>query len=1040
MAPSGTFMQIRDLYLQKRQIGQRLKREVFNFACETFIVIVDGIEWVATVPRRSKPDDLVSMRFSAGNEVERTLVGMLGSGAKEESLKRYIREGLAMKTNEYKERVVSAEARVPAHMQIIKNAAALPPAAAEWGLPGSQHAAGSLPEHSSGLCTMPGVPARSTALSEHAASSFALHLCATSVITSQAASAADRTMTTGGDAAMVDPVKHGGTGDAGEYGVSEDGTEVSGAGQSNGLAPSEAGEQSEELVHRGFGVCNETRKRKRAPNMTRLVADDEEQQREMDRGHNDTDDAAPRYPRMAGQQDELPLPSPRFPCTVRQQEGGASATVQLPPPAPGDAHGGEAAALPSPSAAGPAAIAGPQFPCTVRQQEGGASATVQLPPPAPEDARGDEAAALPSPSAAGPAAIASPRFLCTVRQQEGGASATVQLPPTAPGDTHGGEAAAQAADERRLLPNDEAHLEREIHRMAGDKAAAIFQRGDLPAWQGGLPWLTHEGRLRLSNGTGRRMMVKLDKPPFVGRRCTWTCSLAEGCRLLQSCHWSRTSSCGRLLLGQSLLLQLLLQQQMMPKQVMQAEPTEAVRQGQPGQIIFLHGNTVHAGAAGKAGTWSPHLHCWPMNGLGRACVLSTLGLDGQTGRVAPSPAFLHLPSCKLDMKLHQLLHLAERIEHLGPSFTTAMWGYESLWNHLVKLMKNKQYSEATCMRSWIHKESVILAAERLPEGLCSFEPPQDAVSAGKLTHQQKAYWTVTNSTGPSVDTISRNAAIGFKQARRETLPEGFLLEMHETYLRHSTDYSDLFGVFTAWLWEQWTDDTTPGPFLSDYLSHLRLRTHSRRTLLHRDSHGSVSMRNKVLAKCCLSELWCQDVWVQPGLLLGSKPVSGIHLAGRFLEKLVAIKLNNNVALTAFDSNKPKTSQACWFITRRCNSSDKMWAGKVLGLYRYRLPLNRDKFDVVLEVEWHAPLLGNNSDAEVAVDQFMNVPLVDARAASVSNTGSRYYLAEDVAPCRVHILPHPSKRGALCVLSRSYSFMRVAGWEALQPQTPWARSR
>ncbi|EFJ40507.1 hypothetical protein VOLCADRAFT_108122 [Volvox carteri f. nagariensis] len=313
-------------------------------------------------------------------------------------------------------------------------------------------------------------------------------------------------------------------------------------------------------------------------------------------------------------------------------EGGASATVQLPPTAPGDTHGGEAAALPSPSAAGPAAIAGPRFPCT----EGGASATVQLPPTAPGDTHGGEAAALPSPSAAGPAAIAGPRFPCT----EGGASATVQLPPTAPGDTHGGEAAAQAADERRrLLPNDEAHLEREIHRMA----API-----------------------------RRQTLHVDMQPGRGMSFVAIVPLEQDLEL-----W----------------------QQMMPKQVMQAEPTEAVR--------------------------------------------------------------------------------------------------------------------------------------------------QDAVSAGKLTHQQKAYWTVTNSTGPSVDTISRNAAIGFKQAQHETLPEGFLLEMHETYLRHSTDYSDLFGVFTAWLWEQWTDDTTPGPFLSDYLSHLRLRTHSRRTLLHRDSHGSVSMRNKV---------------------------------------------------------------------------------------------------------------------------------------------------------------------------------------------------
>ncbi|EFJ39828.1 hypothetical protein VOLCADRAFT_100505, partial [Volvox carteri f. nagariensis] len=88
-------------------------------------------------------------------------------------------------------------------------------------------------------------------------------------------------------------------------------------------------------------------------------------------------------------------------------EGGDSATAQLPLPAPEDARGGEAAALPSPSAAGPAAMPGPRH--TAGHQEGGDSATAQLPPPAPEDARGGEAAALPSPSAAGPAAMPGPR-------------------------------------------------------------------------------------------------------------------------------------------------------------------------------------------------------------------------------------------------------------------------------------------------------------------------------------------------------------------------------------------------------------------------------------------------------------------------------------------------------------------------------------------------------------------------------------------------------------------------------------------------------
>ena len=97
------------------------------------------------------------------------------------------------------------------------------------------------------------------------------------------------------------------------------------------------------------------------------------------------------------------------------------------------------------------------------------------------------------------------------------------------------------------------------------------------------------------------------------------------------------------------------------------------------------------------------------------------------------------------------------------------------------------------------------------------------------------------------------------------------------------------------------------------------------------------------------------------------------------------------------------------------------------------------FDVILEVEWYAPLLGEGGGNDVAVDPFMNVPLVDARPASVTNTDSRYHLAVDAAPCRVHLLPHPSKRGALCVLSKSFSFMRVAGWVPLRPQTPWARS-
>jgi hypothetical protein len=206
---------------------------------------------------------------------------------------------------------------------------------------------------------------------------------------------------------------------------------------------------------------------------------------------------------------------------------------------------------------------------------------------------------------------------------------------------------------------------------------------------------------------------------------------------------------------------------------------------------------------------------------------------------------IHLPSCELDMKLHQLLHLAERIQHLGPSYTTAMWGYESLWHHLVQLMKNKQFPEATCMRSWIQMESAILAAEHVADRCVFYEPPRDVGSEGTLTFQQKAYWTVTNTQAPSIDFTSRPAGAGFKQARRQTLDDGRLIEIHVMYLRHSDDYSRLFGIFTAWLWEQWTADATPGCYLLNLLSPLPLRTHSRKALLVQDSTGRVDFKNKV---------------------------------------------------------------------------------------------------------------------------------------------------------------------------------------------------
>lgn len=42
-------------------------------------------------------------------------------------------------------------------------------------------------------------------------------------------------------------------------------------------------------------------------------------------------------------------------------------------------------------------------------------------------------------------------------------------------------------------------------------------------------------------------------------------------------------------------------------------------------------------------------------------------------------AWCHLCCTELDIKMHELLHAVERIKHLGPAWTTAMWVFEAMW-------------------------------------------------------------------------------------------------------------------------------------------------------------------------------------------------------------------------------------------------------------------------------------------------------------------------------------------------------------------------
>jgi hypothetical protein len=195
---------------------------------------------------------------------------------------------------------------------------------------------------------------------------------------------------------------------------------------------------------------------------------------------------------------------------------------------------------------------------------------------------------------------------------------------------------------------------------------------------------------------------------------------------------------------------------------------------------------------------------------------------------------------------------------------------------------------------------------------------------------------------------------------------------------------------------------------------------------------------QVFGVLCLQELWPEyGLWLpydEAGK--GWERRYSLRLEDSFTEVLESITLNGDMRLTPAGDGV-KSQQSCWFLARRCKAAaDQPWVGKVMKIYRYRSPMSPDinsSHDILLEVEWHAPILDQHS--QVVLDKGMNVPLVAAAAASQSEVQTRYWLAQGVAPVRVLVEPHPTNKRQMCVLSESFSFMRVAGWEPLSPVIP-----
>lgn len=54
----------------------------------------------------------------------------------------------------------------------------------------------------------------------------------------------------------------------------------------------------------------------------------------------------------------------------------------------------------------------------------------------------------------------------------------------------------------------------------------------------------------------------------------------------------------------------------------------------------------------------------------------------------------HLPASEQDTKLHNLKHLAQQVERLGPNWVVACWFFEQLYGRITKYIGNAAYFTA----------------------------------------------------------------------------------------------------------------------------------------------------------------------------------------------------------------------------------------------------------------------------------------------------------------------------------------------------------
>lgn len=351
----------------------------------------------------------------------------------------------------------------------------------------------------------------------------------------------------------------------------------------------------------------------------------------------------------------------------------------------------------------------------------------------------------------------------------------------------------------------------------------------------------------------------------------------------------------------------------------------------------------------------------------------------------------YLPSSELDMKLHNLLHLVEKILIVGPAWVSSMFVYESLWAVLVHWATNKETPELTIMRSFADFEFAYLTLINLPDGGQMDASKQLLKELDDKTALHDL-WLPARISSEELEAVVQHADFkaGFCLSGHDS-SNTLLVHLHLLYL--STD--DQYRM-------EWDD------YAQYYRSNAPPTDKSRIT---KGKNGGYVFPSNILCPALAS--WCNDRGYRLWLADNNKPEPQCCIdmyAASFW------RMSLGTANFIVDSHPGKKQDRQWVLANKADDNDDMFLGCIQHIIRHK---GRDGiYDIIVILEWFKNV--SKFDPDLLMPTFEMTPMP-------AHFGQAWF-AKNLAPVNINMLTYPMKDPKMRVaMHRDSRFVEAAGF-------------